>query len=68
MTDFYEVGVTYGVQSTGWMFRADCITTHPADGSRTALGWRFWDAHWEPYAYEEIDWDIHKQSREVLGE
>lgn len=66
MSDFYEVGTTYSNPTTDWLFRVDCITTHPVDGARTALGWRFWDAYWEPYAYEEYDWDIYLNSRRIL--
>lgn len=68
MTDFYVVGETYTVPTTGWGFRVDCITTHPDDGSKTALGWRYWGGRWEPYAHEEADWDIYEHSRKVLGE
>lgn len=57
--DFYQPGHTYAAQQ-GWKFRVDTITTHPEDGERTALGWRFWNDTWEPYAYGEGDWEIQQ--------
>ncbi len=56
MSDFYEPGHTYS-DPNGWKFRVDTITTHPDDGERTALGWRYWTG-WEPYAYGEDDWEV----------
>ncbi|WP_433855106.1 hypothetical protein [Streptomyces kronopolitis] len=55
--DFFQPGRTYS-GSHGWKFRVDSITIHPEDGARTALGWRFFNDSWEPYAYEEDDWEI----------
>ncbi|WP_055590409.1 hypothetical protein [Peterkaempfera griseoplana] len=55
--DFYQPGRTYS-GPYGWRFRADTITTHPQDGERTALGWRYWADEWEPYACGEADWEI----------
>ncbi|MFJ5151445.1 hypothetical protein ACIQCF_07625 [Streptomyces sp. NPDC088353] len=54
--DFFRPGHTYS-DPNGWKFRVDTITTHPEDGERTALGWRYWTG-WEPYAYGEGDWEI----------
>lgn len=70
MNDFYEVGKTYeSIRTTTWKFRVDCITTHPEDGSKTALGWRYiGDGEWEAYSYEESDWEIFQTSRRLLGE
>ena len=61
--DFYEVGKTYTYSVTkyahlDWAFRCDAITTHPQDGERTALGWRYWRGSWEAYAYDEGDYEI----------
>jgi hypothetical protein len=60
--DFFEPGHTYAAAETGpdWKFRVDTVTTHPEDGERTALGWRYFDGEWEPYAYYEDDWDVHQ--------
>lgn len=60
--DFFEPGHTYTETSniTDWQFRCDSITTHPEDGERTALGWRHFRGEWEPYAYGEDDWEIHR--------
>lgn len=58
-TPFYEVGVTYGDPDFPWKFRCDVVTTNPRSGERTALGWRFHRGEWEPYAYDEGDWDLH---------
>lgn len=55
--DFFQIGHTYS-GSHGWQFRVDTITTHPDDGERTALGWRFFNSQWEPYAYGPDDWEI----------
>lgn len=60
--DFYEPGHTYSDTAPAlydWRFRCDIVTTHPADGERTALGWRHFKGEWEPYAYGEDDWDVH---------
>ncbi|WP_199572672.1 hypothetical protein [Streptomyces murinus] len=57
--DFFQPGHTY-TGAHGWKFRVDAITTHPEDGERIALGWRFWSGAWEPYAYGEDDWDVHQ--------
>ena len=61
--DFYRPGHTYSypVYADGydWKFRVDAVVSHPEDGERTALGWRFWKGQWEPIAYGEDDWDVH---------
>lgn len=57
--DFYRVGHTYA-GAYGWRFRVDHITTHPEDGEREALGWRFFDGRWDACAYSEGDWEIAK--------
>jgi len=57
--DFFEIGHTYGDDKHDWKFRVDTITTHPEDGERTALGWRFFKGRWEEMAYGEDDWEIH---------
>jgi hypothetical protein len=59
-SDFFQPGHTYSDDENGWKFRVDRITTHPQDGKRTALGWRFFKGEWEPYAYDEDDWEIHR--------
>ncbi|MFD3917188.1 hypothetical protein ACFWR1_37510, partial [Streptomyces sp. NPDC058603] len=56
--DFYQPGRTYSDSEYGWKFRCDTVVTHPEDGERTALGWRFFDGRWEPYAYGEDDWEV----------
>lgn len=56
--DFFQRDHTYADGSI-WRFRCDTVTAHPEEGERTALGWRFWNDSWEPYAYDEGDWDIH---------
>ncbi|MFE2045697.1 hypothetical protein ACFXAZ_33240 [Streptomyces sp. NPDC059477] len=56
--DFYQPGHTYA-NTIGWRFRVDTVTTHPEDGERTALGWRYWNG-WEPYAYGEDDYEIQR--------
>ncbi|MBD0743492.1 hypothetical protein [Streptomyces sp. CBMA152] len=58
-SEFFEVGRTY-LGSYGWRFRVDVITTHPENGERAALGWRFFNDVWEPIAYYEDDWDLHQ--------
>lgn len=58
--DFYEVGHTYADDEYGWKFRVDAITTHPEDGERTALGWRFYKGQWAEMAYGEDSWEIHQ--------
>ncbi|MFB7285488.1 hypothetical protein [Actinacidiphila glaucinigra] len=55
-TGFFEPGRTYG-DVTKWAFRCDRITTHPADGEKTALGWRHFNGCWVPYAYHQDDWE-----------
>lgn len=60
--DFFQPGHTYAqteYPQHDWRFRCDTVTTHPEDGERTALGWRFWRGNWEAYAYGEDDWEIH---------
>lgn len=59
---FFEPGRTYTHTGDGtdWRFRVDSITTHPEDGARTALGWRHFRGVWEPYAYDEDDWELHQ--------
>jgi hypothetical protein len=60
--DFFEPGHTYTEvgDTTDWKFRCDYVTAHPEDGERTALGWRHFRGEWEPYAYGEDDWEIHR--------
>lgn len=59
--DFFQPGHTYAAEGgKEWRFRCDTITTHPADGERTALGWRFHNGRWETTAYHEDDWDVHQ--------
>jgi hypothetical protein len=57
---FFQAGHTYGDAEYDWKFRCDTVTTHPENGERTALGWRFFNGEWEPYAYHEDDWEIHQ--------
>lgn len=59
---FFRPGHTYAEvgDTTDWKFRCDTATTHPEDGERTALGWRHFRGEWEPYAYGEDDWEIHR--------
>ena len=66
--DFFQPGRTYTEPGdvTDWRFRCDSITTHPDDGERTALGWRYFRGEWEPYAYGEDDFEIH-QIADVIG-
>lgn len=54
---FFQPDYTYS-GSHGWKFRVDIITTHPEDGEQTALGWRFFNGVWEPYAYGVDDWEL----------
>lgn len=65
---FFEVGRTYTEPGdvTDWRFRCDAITTHPADGERTALGWRHFRGEWSEYAYGEGDFEIH-QIADAIG-
>ncbi|MFH9403316.1 hypothetical protein ACH4JS_26725 [Streptomyces sp. NPDC017638] len=56
--DFYQPNHTYSNPEHGWAFRVDALTTHPADGELTALGWRLFKGEWEPYAYDRGDWEI----------
>lgn len=58
--DFFQIGHTYADTDPEWKFRVDTVTTHPDNGERTALGWRFFRGEWEPYAYGEDDWEIHQ--------
>ncbi|MCM1943193.1 hypothetical protein NC239_33830 [Streptomyces sp. G3] len=60
-TDFFQPGHTYTHvdDGTDWKFRVDTVTSCPEDGERTALGWRHFKGEWEPYAYDEDDYDIH---------
>ncbi|MFJ4990021.1 hypothetical protein ACIP9H_40275 [Streptomyces sp. NPDC088732] len=53
---FFEPGRTYG-DVAEWAFRCDTITTNPADGEKTALGWRHFKGRWEPFAYHQDDWE-----------
>jgi len=55
-TDFYQPDHTYRGEY-GWAFRCDTVTTHPEDGERSALGWRYFNAEWNPYAYGPDDWE-----------
>lgn len=67
--EFYRPGhvYSYPVYADGydWKFRVDAVVAHPEDGELTALGWRFWQGQWEPYAYGEADWDV--QSHDPAG-
>lgn len=54
--DFYQPGQTYH-GNFDWAFRCDMVTAHPEDGELTALGWRFWNDEWNPYAYHQDDWE-----------
>jgi hypothetical protein len=69
--DFFQPGVTY-VSSEfpqyGWKFRCDTVTSHPEDGQRTALGWRFFKGEWNPYAYYADDWDLRELVTEAENE
>lgn len=59
--ELYEPGQTYGYgDGAGWQFRCDVVTTHPENGERVALGWRFHGGSWEPYAYCPHDVDIRR--------
>ncbi|MFE7626054.1 hypothetical protein [Streptomyces sp. NPDC057509] len=58
--DFYQPGYTYSDTDPEWRFRCDSVTTHPEDGERTALGWRFFRGEWDAIAYGEDDWDLCK--------
>lgn len=58
--DFFQVGHTYTDDEYGWKFRVDTITTHPEDGERTALGWRYFNGRWAEMAYGEDDWEVHQ--------
>ncbi|MDX3759285.1 hypothetical protein [Streptomyces sp. AK02-04a] len=59
--EFFQPGHTYSDPSADndWKFRVDTITTHPADGERTALGWRHFRGEWTEQAYGEDDFEIH---------
>ena len=59
---FFEVDHTYVGNDSAydWKFRVDAITTHPEDGERTALGWRFFNGAWTEITYGEGDWEIHQ--------
>lgn len=56
--DFYQVDHTYRRTDPEWAFRCDMVTTHPEDGERTALGWRYFKGQWAEYAYGPDDWEI----------
>lgn len=61
--DFFRPGHTYvnaEFPEHQWKFRCDSVTTHPEDGERTALGWRFFNGEWDAIAYGEADWEIHQ--------
>jgi hypothetical protein len=58
--NFFQPDHTYGDAEYDWKFRCDTVTTHPENSERTALGWRFFNGEWEPYAYHEDDWEIHQ--------
>jgi hypothetical protein len=61
--DFFQPGYTYTdaeFPEYEWRFRCDTVTTHPEDGERTALGWRFFRGAWDAIAYGEDDWDLAK--------
>lgn len=58
--DFFQPGHTYADDEYGWKFRVDTITTHPEDGERTALGWRYFNGRWAEMAYGEDDWETHQ--------
>lgn len=59
---FFEPGRTYSEPdgSTDWQFRCETVTTHPATGQRTAIGWRHFRGEWEICAHDEGDWEIHQ--------
>lgn len=59
-SDFFQPGFTYSDTDPEWRFRCDTVTTHPEDGERTALGWRFFRGEWDAIAYGEDDWDLLK--------
>ncbi|MFF8467946.1 hypothetical protein [Streptomyces griseus] len=58
---FFQPGHTYADLDPAydWRFRCDIVTTHPENGERTALGWRFFKGTWEPIAYGEDEYDLH---------
>lgn len=59
--DFYQAGHTYAAAENplyAWRFRCDTVTTHPEDGERTALGWRYFNGQWDAIAYGEGDWEL----------
>lgn len=60
-TTFFQPGHTYTHTDDGtdWKFRVDHITTHPEDGARTALGWRYFRGEWSEIAYGEDDYELH---------
>ncbi|MEW2250421.1 hypothetical protein AB0907_24140 [Streptomyces sp. NPDC006975] len=64
--DFFQPGHTYAERG-GWRFRCDTITSHPADGELTALGWRFHAGRWEPIAYHRDDWETHRAAGHIDG-
>lgn len=61
-SDFFQPGYTYTDVDPqyDWKFRCDLVTTHPEDGERTALGWRFFNGVWNECAYGEDDWDVQQ--------
>ncbi|MFD3955849.1 MULTISPECIES: hypothetical protein [Streptomyces] len=63
VSDFFQPGHTYYDAESAkydWKFRCDTVTTHPEDGERTALGWRFFNGQWQEMAYGEDDWEINQ--------
>jgi hypothetical protein len=67
--DFFEPGRTYTEPGdvTDWRFRCDAITTHPATGVRTALGWKHFRGEWSECSYDEDEWEIH-QIADAIGQ
>lgn len=67
---FFQPGRTYTEpgDTTDWRFRCDAITTHPADGDRTALGWRHFRGEWSECAYDEDDFEIHRIADDIANQ
>jgi hypothetical protein len=60
--DFFQPGHTYTdpAEPGTWRFRCDTVTAHPADGTWTAVGWRFHKGAWELCSYDADDWEINR--------
>jgi hypothetical protein len=53
--DFFQPGHTYAYSV--WQFRCDTVTTHPATGERSALGWlRCSGGSWQTSDQSEREW------------